>query len=174
MQSKKTKAWTIKYSLLSISFLLSVISGLVGCQSGMTNIAVSPDSEMGQSISRMDYRAAHGGIKPEDEANYRAKAMEFIRCAQAGDVTQMLSITSLLTHATESDSMRTVYAQQVVPQFQGTIVKWNTKSETCIDEQNHTGLMFTGTARGKKTFSFDVGIYEESGQLVVSKIRKHH
>jgi hypothetical protein len=147
--------------------------GLAGCQSGVQNIPVSPNSETGQAIRRMDYLAAHGGIAPEEEPDYRAKAVEFIQYAQAGNVAQMLAVTSPQSFATQTDSVHTVYADQVVPQFQNATVTWNAKSALCRDEQNHPGLMFTGTARGKQTFSFDVAVYRENGKLVVSNIRKH-
>jgi len=109
-----------------------------------------------------------------EEPSYREKAMEFIRYAQAGDVEQMLRITSPLTHATQVDSMRTLYATQVVPQFQGTTVTWYSRSIPILDENNNGGLTFTGTARGKKKFSFDIAVYRENGTLVVANIRKHH
>src|SRR3569623_1732389 len=60
--------------------------------------------------------------RPEEEPPYREKAEEFIRDAQAGDVGKMLAITSTLSFATQSDSVRTIYAQQVVPQFASTTV----------------------------------------------------
>src|SRR5262249_34252907 len=149
--------------------------GLAGCQSGVTNVPVSPNSDTGAAIRRMDYMAAHGGLKPEDEASYRETAMQFIRYAQAGDVQQMLAMTSPQRYATDSgSSVRKIYAEQVVPQFQGAVVTWNSKSGLCTDEQKHPGLMFTGTAHAKKTFSFDVAVYKENDKLVVTNIRKHH
>lgn len=147
---------------------------LTGCQSGVTNIPVSPDSDTGLAIRRMDYMAAHGGLKPEDEPAYRETAMQFIRYAQAGDVQQMLAITSSQSFATQSDSVRTVYADQVVPHFQGVTVTWASKSAFITDEQRNPGLMFTGTVHGKKTYSFDVAVYKENGKLVVANIRAHH
>ena len=42
----------------------------------------------------------------DEEPSYREKAMEFIRYAQAGQVDKMLEITSTLTHATQTDSVR--------------------------------------------------------------------
>jgi hypothetical protein len=86
----------------------------------------------------------------------------------------MLEITSTLTHATKTDSVRSLYANQVVPQFEGTVVTWDAHSKGDIDEQNNAGLMFTGTAQGKKTFSFDIVVMKENGKLVVINIRKHH
>jgi hypothetical protein len=70
--------------------------------------------------------------------------------------------------------MRTLYATQVVPQFQGTTVTWYSRSIPILDENNNGGLTFTGTARGKKKFSFDIAVYRENGTLVVANIRKHH
>ena len=113
-------------------------------------------------------------IGPDDEISYGAKAAEFIRYAQAGDVQQMLKVTSSLSHATESDSVRTVYAEQVVPQFQDATVIWNSEGTPTIDEKKNVGLVFTGTAQGKKTFSFDVAVYKENGELVIANIQKHH
>lgn len=109
----------------------------------------------------------------DEEPQYRDKAKEFVQYAQAGDVAQMLAITSTHSHATESDSVRTVYAQQVVPQFAGTAVTWDEQSRGDIDERNNAGLMFTGTAHGKKTFSFDIVVMKENGRLVIINIRKH-
>lgn len=108
-----------------------------------------------------------------DEVGYREKAVEFIRYAQAGDVQQMLGITSDLSRATQSDSVHTVYAEQVIPQFQGSTVTWNDESTPTVDEQENIGLVFTGTAQGEKTFSFDVAVYKEKGTLVVANIQKH-
>jgi hypothetical protein len=156
-----------------LSPLFLALFALTGCQSGVTNIPVSPDSEAGQAIRRMDYMAAHGGLKPEDESSYRETAMQFIRYAQAGDVAQMLALSSTRTFATQSDSVRTVYAEQVVPQFQGVTVTWAPQGSFCTDEQRNPGLMFTGTIHGKKTHLFDVAIYKEDGKLVVANIRAH-
>jgi len=111
---------------------------------------------------------------PDDVSNYQSKAAEFIRYAQAGDVQQMLAITSSLTRATQSDSIRTVYADQVVPQFQGTTVTWNSRSVPNVDEKNNVGLIITGTAQGKTTFSFDLALFKENGKFVVANIQKHH
>jgi hypothetical protein len=231
-------------------FLLLTALSLAGCQSGVTNIPVSPNSELGKQMleldakgravqntpsfsqAMVDFEMEHGrnctntvfdhlqepGFKtsryvrlytmagksptcgkrlycvriafddsantvakqveivigPEDEVGYRAKAAEFIRYAQTGDVQQMLRITSSLSHATESDSVRTVYAEQVVPQFQDATMTWNDESTPTIDEKKNVGLVFTGTAQGKKTFSFGVVVYKENGELVVANIQKHH
>ena len=111
---------------------------------------------------------------PDEEPAYRAKAEEFVRYAQAGEVDKMLAITSALTFASQSDSLHTLYAQQVVPQFEGTVVTWNTQSKGDMDEKNNMGLMFTGTAQGKKKFSFDIGVMKENGKVVGINIRKHH
>jgi hypothetical protein len=110
----------------------------------------------------------------DEEPIYQEKAAEFVRYAQAGDVDKMLEITSTLTHATQADSVRSLYADQVVPQFEGTVVTWDAHGKGDIDEQNNAGLMFTGTAKGKKTFSFDIVVMKENGKLVVINIRKHH
>jgi len=111
--------------------------------------------------------------RPEEEPPYREKAEEFIRDAQAGDVDKMLAITSTLSFATQSDSVRTVYAEEVVPQFAGATVTWNAHGRGSIDEHNNAGLMITGTARGKTTFLFDVVVMKENGKLVITNIRKH-
>jgi hypothetical protein len=110
---------------------------------------------------------------PYEEPSYREKAMEFIRLAQAGNLQQMLAITSPLSHATDTDSVRTIYAEQVVPEFEGATVTWKSQSTPTIDEQKNAGLIFTGTAEGKKTFSFDVAVYKEKGKLVIANIRKN-
>jgi hypothetical protein len=111
---------------------------------------------------------------PDEEPAYREKAAEFVRYAQAADVDRMLGITSAISFATQSDSLRTVYAQHIVPQFAETVVTWDTHSRGDIDEQNNAGLMFTGTAHGKKKFSFDIIVMKENGRLVVINIRRHH
>jgi hypothetical protein len=233
----------------SIFLSLTALS-LVGCQSGVTNIPVSPNSELGKQMLEIDakgrafqnaanfskaiqdFETTHGGnctntifdhlqepgfkisrharlytmtgnsptcgsrvycaritfddsantlakqveiiIGPDDEAGYRAIAAEFIRYAQTGDVRQMLKITSSLSHATKSDSVRTVYSEQVVPQFQEATVSWNSESTPTIDEQKNIGLVLTGTAQGKKNFSFDVAVYKENEKMVVANIQKHH
>jgi len=162
---------TVTHSRVLITLLGIIL--LTGCQSNVHNIPVSPNSETGRAIREMDYMAAHGGIKPSEEPDYRAKAVEFIQYAQAGNVDQMLAVTSPQSSATESDSVHTVYADQVVPQFQNVTVTRNPKSAPIHDEQNHSGLMFTGTTNGKKPFPFDVAVYREDGKLVVSNIRKH-
>lgn len=113
-------------------------------------------------------------IGPDEELNYRNKAAEFIRDAQAGDVQQMLEITSSLSHATESDSLHTVYAKQVIPQFRGRTVIWSAHDIPIIDENRNIGLAFTGNAEGTNKFSFDVAVYKENGKFVVSNIQKEH
>jgi hypothetical protein len=112
--------------------------------------------------------------RPEEEPAYREKAEEFVRYAQAGNVEKMLGMTSTLSFATQSDSVRTIYAQQVVPQFAGTVVTWDAHSTGNIDEHNNAGLLFKGTAHGKTTFSFDVIVMKENGKLVIINIRGHH
>jgi hypothetical protein len=237
--------WKIR-SLL----LLSATLAFVGCQSGVTNIPVSPDSELGKQMLEMDakgravqnapvfskalqdYEVTHGenctnavfdrlqepgqkisryarlyvmeGVSPtcgrriyhtlitfedsantvvqrveilfspEEEASYREKAMELIRYAQAGDVEKMVAITSLISHVKGGDSMRTLYVADVIPQFQETVVTWDTRSIPVTDEKHNVGLMFTGTAQGKKTFSFEVAVYKENEKLVIVSIIKHH
>ena len=236
----------MRYYYLTFFLLTSLI--LVGCRTGITNIAVSPDSEMGRKMLEMDakarafqnapmfskalrdYGTEHGGtcadivfdrlrepggkisryvglymmegVSPacgrhmyharitfddlphtvakrveileriDNESGYQEKAMEFVRYAQAGDVQQMLRITSPLSHATQTDSMRSLYANEVIPQFQGTEVAWESHGEYSHDEKYNPGLMFLGTARGKKTFSFIVTVAKEDGTLVVLGIRK--
>ena len=110
---------------------------------------------------------------PEEEPPYREKAEEFIRYAQAGNVEKMLEMTSPLSYATQSDSLRTVYGQQVVPQFAGATVTWAAHGKGNIDEFNNAGLLFVGTAHGKTTFSFDVVVMKENGKLVITNIRHH-
>jgi len=232
----------------SILLLLTVLP-LAGCQSGVTNIPVSPDSELGKQMLELDakgravqnaqsyskaiqnFEVSQGGkcadvvfdslqepgqrisryvrlymmegksptcgnklycvrltfddsantvakrieiLFGQDEAiNYRNKAMEFIRYAQADDVQQMLAIKSPLSRATETDSMYSLYADQVVPQFQDVVVTWDARSVPIVDEKNNVGLMITGTTRGKKSFSFDLAVYKENGKFVVANIRKH-
>jgi len=111
--------------------------------------------------------------RPEEERPYREKAEEFIRYAQAGNVDKMLEITSPLSFATQSDSVRTIYAQQVVPQFAGSTVTWAAHGRGNIDEHNNAGLLFVGTAHGKTAFSFDVVVAKENGKLVIINIRHH-
>jgi hypothetical protein len=140
-----------RYLLFTVLFLL-----LQGCMSPQRDLArfASPD--------------------PAEEPAYKAKAEEFVRYAQAGEVDKMLGITSTLSFATQNDSVRTVYAQQVVPQFAGTVVTWNTRGKGIVDEKNNVGLLFTGTAHGQTTFSFDIEVMKENGKLVIINIRKHH
>lgn len=228
--------------------MLLATLALVGCQSGGTNIPVSPNSDLGRQMleldakgravqnapvfskSLQDYEMAHGGnctnmafdrlqepgerispytrfyaiegvsptcgrrlyharitfrdsantvvkrveilFGPDEEANYREKAAEFIRYAQADDVQQMLAVTSSRSHATQSDSVRTVYAEQVVPQFQEVTVTWDAQGMPITDETKNVGLKFVGTVHGKKTYSFEVAVYKENGKLVVANIRK--
>jgi hypothetical protein len=112
--------------------------------------------------------------RPEEEPPYREKAEEFIRYAQAGDVAKMLEITSTHSYATQTDSVRTIYALQVVPKFAGTTVTWAVHGRGNIDENNNAGLLFVGTAHGKTTFSFDVVVMKEDGKLVIINIGAHH
>ena len=120
--------------------------------------------------------AAHGGIKPEDELDYRAKAMEFIRYAQAGNVDEMLKITSSQSYASQTNSLSNLYAGQVVPQFKHTDVTWDAHCRPNKDEHNNVGLVFTGTAHGATTFSgattytFDVAVAKENGILFIINI----
>lgn len=231
-------------------FLLLTALSLAGCQSGVTNIPVSPNSELGKQMLELDakgravqnapnyskaiqdFETANGGkcidivfenlqepgqrisryvrlymmegksptcggklycvrLTFDDSANtvakrievifgqddvlsHREKAMEFIRYAQAGEVQQMLAITSPLTHATETDSVHSLYADQVVPQFQRRSVTWESRSTPIIDEKKNVGLMVTGTAQGTNTYSFDIAVYKENGKFMVANIQKHH
>lgn len=111
---------------------------------------------------------------PDEELNYRNKAMEFIHYAQAGDVQQMLAITSPLSYATEADSIRTVYVESVIPKFRGTVVSWDANDVPIVDESKNVGLAFVGNAQGTNRFSFDVGVYKEKGKFVIANIRKRH
>ncbi len=122
----------------------------------------------------MDFMQAHGGLNPDDEPAYREVAEHFIQSAQAGDVQQMLALTSKQTYATQSDSIHTVYADQVVPAFHEATVTWNAKSTPCRDEQNHWGYMFTGKAHAKKDYTFDIAVYKENGTIVIANIRSRH
>ena len=118
--------------------------------------------------------AVFGAPTKEEEPSYRQKAMEFVHYAQAGDVEQMLRITSPLSHATQTDSIRSLYADQVIPQFQRTEVTWEPRAKHSHDENYNPGLRILGTARGKKTFRFTVTVARENGTLVVLGIRKGH
>jgi len=118
--------------------------------------------------------AIFGRPTEEEEPAYREKAMEFVRYAQAGDVQQMLAITSPLSHATQTDSVRSLYADQVVPQFNGAQVTWEQRVKHSRDEEYNPGLRILGTARGKKTFRFTVTVAKEEGTLFVINIRKGH
>ncbi len=111
---------------------------------------------------------------PDEDPSYRAKAQEFIRYAQNGEVDKMLAITSTLTVPTQTDSMRSLYSKQVIPEFAGTVVTWNARSKPNIDDRNNAGLMFTGTARGKKIFVFDIAVMKENEQLLVINIKKKY
>jgi hypothetical protein len=235
--------------------LLSATLAFVGCQSGVTNIPISPGSELGKQMLEMDakgravqnapvfskalqdYEVTHGGnctnvafdhllepgekisryerkyamegVSPicgsriyaaritfddaantvankveilegadvpnqNEEPSYRQKAQELIQYAQSGDLQKMLAITSSLSQAKGGKSMHTLYAEDVIPQFQGEVVTWGDQSIHAIDESNNGGLIFTGTTRGKKTFSFEVGVFKENGKLVIIEIQKHH
>jgi hypothetical protein len=239
----------------SFTLILIATLALVGCQSGVTNIPVSPNSELGRQMLEMDakgravqnapvfskamldFEATHGGkctdvtfdrlrepgkkvsryvslylmeglsqtcgrliyyarITFDDSANtvvsrveilegahipgqdeepsYRQKAQEFIQYAQSGDVQQMLAVTSPLTHPIEADSMRTIYAEQVVPAFHDAIVTWDPRCDAMIDENSNGGFIYTGTVSRKKTIRFEVWIFKENGKLVVVKIEGHH
>jgi hypothetical protein len=167
-----------------MAFFLTIVFLAAGCQSDATNdsnIPVSRDSEMGQAIIRMD----HGGdpsndiglfMVPWQEApSYRDKAMEFIQYAQAGNVDQMLKITSALSRATQTDSIRSLYTKQVITQFQGTTVTLNHQIEQNFDKElQHPYLTFSGTAIGARTFLFSVSVEKENEILVIINIMKSH
>jgi hypothetical protein len=160
---------------------LVVALAVVGCQSGVTNNPVSRDSEMGQAIIRMDQggdprRDSDLFMVPWKEAPiYREKAMELIRYAQAGDVEQMIRITSRLSKTAQEDSMRSFYTNDVIPQFQGTTVTLNHQIDQNFDKElQHPYLTFSGTAVGTKTFLFSVSVEKENGILVIINTYKHH
>jgi hypothetical protein len=100
--------------------------------------------------------------------------MEFVRYAQAGEVDKMLEITSSFSFAKHSDSVRTLYAQEVVPRFEGTVVTWDKHSTGVTDDRYNGGLMFTGRSHGEETISFDIIVMKEDGKLVVINIKRHH
>jgi hypothetical protein len=145
--------------------LLSKISPLFLCSVLLLQGCVSPQSDTAQFI------ATAGNL---DQQAYREKAAEFIRYAQAGDADQMLRITSKLSYATQSDSVRVVYTKQVIPAFRGTVVTWRSRGIACMDENGNVGFTFVGTAHGEKTHSFNIVVYEESGALVVANLSRHH
>jgi hypothetical protein len=109
----------------------------------------------------------------DEAAAFRKKAEEFIQYAQDANVDAMISVTSPATFATQAASIRDIYENQVVPQFKGTVVTWKDGNISNIDEHHNAGLLFTGTATGKSTFSFDVAVAKENGQIVIINIRKH-
>jgi hypothetical protein len=111
----------------------------------------------------------------EEESSYREVAMNFIRFAQAGDVERMIEITSPLMYSADTHyTVRTGYTEQVIPQFHGTVVTWDPHGRPFTDDQYNAGLMFTGTAHGQKSFSFDLMVEKENGKLVIMNMRKHH
>jgi hypothetical protein len=109
-----------------------------------------------------------------EEPRYRERAVAFIQSAQAGDVDQMLDMTSKQSYATQGISLHELYADQVVPHFRGAVVTWRADGKPFHDENYVEGLYFTGTVRGQKTSSFEVYVLKEDGKLVVSNIKARH
>jgi hypothetical protein len=85
-----------------------------------------------------------------DEPKYWAKAEEFVREAQAGNVDRMLEITSTYSYAAQTNSLRALYAGQVVQEFDGTSVTWDANGKKVLDDRHNAGFRFKGTASGKK------------------------
>ena len=112
------------------------------------------------------------GVKSK-EADYRARATEFIDAAKNGDVDKMVAMTSPISlKVSGTDFVRMVYRDDVVPQFREVSVVWNTKGEIIIDETYNVGFCFSGKATGEKTFPFYLDVMEENETLVILNIRK--
>src|SRR5690242_17122297 len=90
--------------------------------------------------------APYAAPTAEEEASSREIAMKFIRYAQAGDVEQMLRITSPLSHTKAADAIRALYTEQVIPQFKDTVVTWKPHGKRSHDENNNPGITFSGDA----------------------------
>ena len=111
----------------------------------------------------------------DEEPSYREVAMEFVRFAQAGDVERMIEITSPLMYSTDAHyTIRTGYTERIIPRLRGTDVTWDSHGRPFTDDQYNAGLMFTGTAHGQKSFSFDLMVEKENGKLVIMNTREHH
>ena len=142
--------------------------------------AVSPTCGRSNYHARVIFRdAAHTVVKrveiligPKEEAQYKEKAMQFIKAAQDRKVDEMLALTSPLSYSTEGKSMREFYSGEIIPEFKGVEVAWQPGSAAIIDERRNVGVAFTGNVTGRKTFNFRIGMYREKGKIVFVTIEK--
>ena len=111
-------------------------------------------------------------IGPKEEAQYKEKAAQFIKAAQGGKVDEMLALTSPLSYSTEGKTIREFYTSEVIPQFQGVDVAWQSGSAAITDERRNVGVAFTGHVTGRKTYNFRVAMYREKGKIVLVNIEK--
>lgn len=145
-------------------------SKFVGLCLGLSLLLLLPGCA---SNPRRSYARQHRPSAKE-EPGYRAKAEEFVRYAQAGDVEQMLKLTSVLSRPVLTSSTRALYRDQVVPAFRDTTVTWSSGSKPELDERNNVGLIFSGKAQGPiETFHFNVAVMKENSALVIINIEGH-
>ena len=109
-----------------------------------------------------------------EEAGYRAAAMEFVKAAQAGNVEDMLRVTSALTLTNSGAAVvRTVYVEQVVPQLKGAEVRWDSRGDVLLDDTYNVGFQFSGKVTSDdKSFPIYIIIMKESGRFAVINFRK--
>jgi hypothetical protein len=69
------------------------------------------------------------------------------------------------------DPVEHVYSQQVVPQFRGAIVTWNSGGKPQA-EAGYPCYEVSGTARRGTTFPFYVYVFQERGRFVVGSLSK--
>lgn len=155
--------WTIQHDgAAACSYIVKFIPDGVGG----TRFTIQRDSETNFPFSKF-------ASLMKRESDYRKRAEEFIQYAQTGELEKMLGISFL---AARTNSIRTEYEEQVIPQFHGAVINlnadskvvtWHFNGSTNLDASDSLGIMFSGTAVGPKMFSFVVCVIEENEKLMV-------
>lgn len=155
--NKKITNVVYSKAILSTALCLGVIYTLSGCKDyGRINLA---------SIH------ADANVRPY-EANYRTKAVAFVRYAQEGNIEKMIAMTSKKTLSLQGQEVRASYSQRVIPALRGSRVSWDEGSKLVLDSDYNPGFEFSGTAYGNERFPLYIVLFEENGEIVIANIRR--
>ncbi len=149
----------MKYKTITSLLAVVVIGNLTACSSfySITN----PQKDMAQFLIP--------GVK-EREPQYRMKAEEFVKYAQAGNAEDMIRICSPETVKNNNGAavLKSKFEEKIIPKFLNSEVEWKGRGKIGYDEDYDVCLAFKGVAtRGEDVFKFSVSVFEEDNELVV-------
>ena len=115
-----------------------------------------------------DRAAAPQATVDTDQQRSIATAQEFVRLAQAGNISQMIALTSPETIRNSGrQQLQESYRKYVVLRFKAATVRWADAPEPVTDENGNRGWDVVGDAEGTETFSFFISVMREKGRYVV-------